>query len=76
MEPSEFELTFGDTLSAALVVARGPPPTEIIPFRIPMGIVDRVMSNRNAGDGTVHPGYHFAIYERNMWFVLRLQVFL
>ena len=23
-----------------------------------MGIVDRVMSNRYAGDGTVHPGYH------------------
>ena len=56
MEPSEFELTFGDTLSAALVATRGPPPTESISFKIPMGIVDRVMSNRYAGD--VHPGYH------------------
>ena len=56
MEPSEFELTFGDTLSTAIVASRGPPPTESIPFKIPMGIVDRVMSNRYAGD--VHPGYH------------------
>ena len=23
-----------------------------------MGIIDRVMNNRYAGDGTVHPGYH------------------
>ena len=58
MEPSEFEATFGDTLSAALVATRGPPPIENIPFKIPMGIVDRVMSNRYAGDGTVHHGYH------------------
>ena len=58
MEPSEFELTFGDTLSAALVATRGPPPIESVPFKIPMGILDCVMSNRYAGDVTVHPGYH------------------
>ena len=58
MEPSEFESTFGDTLSAAFVATRGPPRIENIPFKIPMRIVDRVMSNRYAGDGTVHPGYH------------------
>ena len=28
------------------------------PLKIPMGIVDYVMSNRYAGDETVHPGYH------------------
>ena len=33
-------------------------PTENIPFKIPMKIVDRVMSNCYLGDGTVHPGDH------------------
>src|SRR4051812_47238058 len=33
-------------------------PTESIPFKIPMKIVDRVMSNCYLGDGTVHPGDH------------------
>src|SRR4051812_38334613 len=33
-------------------------PTESIPFKIPMKIVDRVMSNSHLGDGTVHPGDH------------------
>ena len=39
------------------MVDKGPPPTEIIFLTIPMGIVDHVMNNRYAGDGTVHPGY-------------------
>src|SRR3954453_16735982 len=33
-------------------------PTESIPFKIPMKIVDRVISNYYLGDGTVHPGDH------------------
>src|SRR3954453_14079190 len=33
-------------------------PTESIHFKIPMKIVDRVMSNCYLGDGTVHPGDH------------------
>src|SRR3954454_11370017 len=33
-------------------------PTEITPFKIPMKIVDRVLSNYYLGDGTVHPGDH------------------
>src|SRR3954470_9225549 len=33
-------------------------PTESIRFKIPMKIVDRVMSNCYLGDGTVHPGDH------------------
>ena len=34
------------------------PPEEIVPFKIPMKIIDRVMDNRYVGDGTVHPGDH------------------
>src|SRR3954452_10143512 len=37
-------------------------PTEIIPFKIPMKIVDRVMSNCYLGDGTVHPGDHLIFF--------------
>src|SRR4051794_27764775 len=33
-------------------------PTESIPFKTPMKIVDRVMSNCYLGYGTVHPGDH------------------
>ena len=33
-------------------------PTESIPFQIPMGIVERVMDDRYAGDGSVHPSAH------------------
>jgi hypothetical protein len=34
------------------------PPTKIIPFKIPMKIVERVLNNWYFGDGTVHPGDH------------------
>ena len=34
------------------------PPTEIIPFKIPMKIIEKVMDERYAGDGTVHPSDH------------------
>ena len=37
---------------------KGPPSTECIPFKIPMGIIDRAMSNCYAGDGADHPSYH------------------
>jgi hypothetical protein len=34
------------------------PSTESIPFEIPMEIVEKVMDERYAGDGTVHPRDH------------------
>ena len=43
---------------ATHVVERGPPPTEIVPFKVPTGIIDHVMNNRYAGDGAIHPGVH------------------
>jgi len=39
-----------------VVVKKAPPSTEIVPFKIPTGIIDHVMANRYAGDG--HPGDH------------------
>ena len=33
-------------------------PTESIPFKIPMGIAEKIMDERYAGDGTVHPSDH------------------
>ena len=33
-------------------------PTESIPFKIPIGIVEKIMDERYAGDGTVHPSDH------------------
>ena len=33
-------------------------PTESIPFKIPMGIIERIMDARYAGDGSVHPSAH------------------
>src|SRR3954452_24863744 len=37
-------------------VVVAPPPTEIVPYKIPAGIIDYVMANRYAGDR--HPGEH------------------
>jgi hypothetical protein len=34
------------------------PHTESTPFRIPMGIVEKIMDERYAGDGIVHPSDH------------------
>jgi hypothetical protein len=34
------------------------PHTESTPFRIPMGIVEKIMDERYVGDGTVHPSDH------------------
>ena len=48
-----FEDLFEGNPSTTRVVDKGPPPTEEIPFKIPMGIIARAMSNRYAGDGTV-----------------------
>ena len=33
------------------VLEKAPPPTEIVPFKIPTGIINHVMANRYAGDG-------------------------
>ena len=33
-------------------------PTESIPFEIPIGIIEKIMDDRYAGDGTVHPSDH------------------
>ena len=33
-------------------------PTESIPFEIPIGIIEKIMDERYAGDGTVHPSDH------------------
>lgn len=49
---------FGNDSSTVRVVERSSPSTEIVPFEIPIGIVDHVMDNRYAGNGTVHPGEH------------------
>ena len=57
MERSPFESLFGNTTTTATVVEEEP-PDQVIPFKIPMKIVERVMNNRYAGDGTIHPGDH------------------
>ena len=48
----------GNGSSTTHVVERSSPSTEIALFEITIGIVDRVMDTRYAGDGTVHPGEH------------------
>src|SRR6187401_3806496 len=37
-------------------VVVAPPPTEIVPYKIPAGIIDYVLADRYAGDR--HPGEH------------------
>src|ERR1043165_7618493 len=40
------------------VVEKSPPPNECIPFKIPLGIIEKVMNDHYAGDGIVHPSVH------------------
>ena len=58
MEHSSLSMLFGSDSPTIPMVDKDPPPTEITPFKITMGIIDRVMNNCYAGDGTVQPGYH------------------
>ena len=58
MEDCALSSLLGGVRPTTPVVEKGPPPTEIVPFKIPMGIFYHVMGNRYAGDGTVHPSVH------------------
>ena len=58
MERCSLNLLFESDLSTTPMVDKVTPHTECIPFKIPMGIIDCVMSNCYAGDGAIHPSYH------------------
>ena len=45
-----------------VVVEKGPPPTEIVPYKIPTGIIDYVLANRYFGDR--HPGEHLLYFSQ------------
>ena len=49
---------FGNASSTTHVVEKSSPSTEIVPFEIPIGIVDRDIYNHYDGNGTIHPGEH------------------
>ena len=57
MERSSIDFLFGKSTTTAKVVDEAP-GEKVIPYKIPMKIVERVMDNRYEGDGTVHPGDH------------------
>jgi hypothetical protein len=56
----EEKICFDDTLSSICDNSNDAcdPHTESTPFRIPMGIVEKIMDERYAGDGIVHPSDH------------------
>ncbi|KAK1612399.1 hypothetical protein QYE76_036072 [Lolium multiflorum] len=54
---SSLQFLFGKSTTTATVVDEAP-GEEVIPYKIPMKIIERVMDNRYEGDGTVHPGDH------------------
>ncbi|KAK1614515.1 hypothetical protein QYE76_020032 [Lolium multiflorum] len=54
---SSLQFLFGKSATTATVVDEAP-GEEVIPYKIPMKIIERVMDNRYEGDGTVHPGDH------------------
>ena len=58
MEDCALSSLLGGGRPTAPVVGKGPSPTEIVPFKIPTGIIDLVMANRYAGNGAMHPGTH------------------
>src|SRR4051812_38256204 len=54
MESSAVGSLLVGSLPTTVVVT--PTPTEIVPFKIPSGIIDHVLSNRYSGEG--HPREH------------------
>ena len=65
MESFTIGYMFGNDSHITPVVERSSPITAIASFEIPIGIVDHVMDNRYAGDGTIHPGEHL-LYIREL----------
>ena len=57
MESFHLDSLFLGAPTAAKVVGKSP-QAQVDLFKIPMKIIERVMSNRYSGDGTVHPGEH------------------
>src|ERR1043165_6133036 len=60
MENSTLGLLLVGNRPATVVVA--PTPTEIVPYKIPPGIIDYVLANRYAGDR--HPGEHLLYFSQ------------
>ena len=58
MESSTLNYLRGSTFRTIPMVREEFPPTECIPFKIPLGIVKIVIDNPYAGDGIVHPETH------------------
>ncbi|KAK1698196.1 hypothetical protein QYE76_014893, partial [Lolium multiflorum] len=54
---SSLQFLFGKSTTTATVVDEAP-GEEVVPYKIPTKIIERVMDNRYEGDGTVHPGDH------------------
>src|SRR3954467_12323607 len=48
--------------SRPTTVAVTPTPTEIVPVKIPSGIIDHVLANRYTGEG--HPGEHLLYFSQ------------
>ena len=58
MENCNLSLLLRGGRFTTLVVEKSPPPNECIPFKISLGIIEKVMNDHYAGDGIVHPSVH------------------
>ena len=50
MDNSALGSLFVGNHPTTIVVEKAPPPTEIVPYKMPVGIIDCVLANRYAGD--------------------------
>src|ERR1041385_593904 len=58
MENCTLSSLFGEGRFTTPVVEKYPPPTECIPFKILLGIIEIIRNDCYAWDGTVHPSTH------------------
>ena len=58
MENCTLSLLLGEGRFTTPVVEKSPPPTECIPFKIPLGIIEIIRNDCYVGDGTVNPSIH------------------
>ena len=64
-----FEVFFGVSSPRLEPKLITPQPTENIGYEIPSGMIEQLLANPYAGDGTEHPDMHLIYVETNLWIV-------
>ena len=74
MEHYRLRVLFGVSSTRPVEKRVAPQPTENVYFEIPSGMIEKLLANPFAGDGTLHPDLHLIFVDEVLDY-LSLQVF-